>query len=551
MEFTYDVSMFRETFESEFTYMNGFLRNTRRFSDRPAMYCPIRDQRWTYRSLNLDVNRLANALAKDGVKKNDVVMYQLYNCAEFVFCFLAPQKLGAINSPINFRLSPGETAIILEDSKPEVFFYDAECREMTEKALKISKHKPKRVVMVDIFGKETPPDGVLTYDQYVDKMPEIEPETPERHIYDENTRLYTSGTTGMPKGVPINNINEVLSSHDVIMHFPLSPHDKTMNLSPWFHRGGLHSGGPAPTLYIGGEIIIMRAFHPKHSIRVAAEQEATFLIGAPPMLKMICDQQKKKPADLSSIKGIITMGAPLEKSACIEYQKILTPNIYNGYGTTESFWNSFLRPYDLPDMSGTVGRSCTDDDVAVVKTYPDRKAEPDDLVEKDNHEVGEIIIKCPAKTSYYYTNKPEASEKTYYKGWMYTSDLGIWDKNEFVTIVGRRDDMIVVSGENIHPAQIEEVLNEHPLVHDCIITAVPDKLRGQSVVAYVVKNDDSLTVKDLVSYCKNHDMLSVYKCPRYYRFVDQLPLNATGKKVHYKAAQMALEDQANGLLERI
>ena len=150
--------------------------------------------------MNREENKLAHALTADGVKKNDVVMYQLYNSAEFVFCYLAPQKLGAINSPINFRLSPGETALILEDSKPEVFFYDAECREMSEKALEMSKHKPKRVVMVDIFGKETPPEGVLTYEQYVENCSEEEPEQPKRHIYDENTRLYTSRHHRSAKG---------------------------------------------------------------------------------------------------------------------------------------------------------------------------------------------------------------------------------------------------------------------------------------------------------------------------------------------------------------
>ena len=551
MEFTYDVTMFKETFESEFTYINGFMRNVHRFANKTAMSDPLRERSWTYRELNKEVNKLANALAADGVKKNDVVMYQLYNCAEFVFCYLAPQKLGAINSPINFRLSPGETALILEDSKPDIFFYDAECKEMSEKALEMSKHKPKKVIMVDIYGKTTPPAGHLTYEEYVNGASDEEPEVEvQHHIYDENTRLYTSGTTGLPKGVPVNNINDVLSAHDVIMHFPLNPTDKTMNMSPWFHRGGLHSGGPCPTLYVGGVVVVLRSFHPKNTLKLAAEVGVTFLIGAPPMLKMMCDIQKKRPVDLHTLKGIVTMGAPLEKSACIEYQEYLTPNIYNGYGTTETFWNTFLRPYDLPDMSGSAGRSCTDDDVAVVKNYPDRRTEPGELVAKDNQEVGEIIIKCPTKTTYFYYDKPKESARVYYKGWMYTGDLGVWDENEYVTIVGRKDDMIVCSGENIHPVQIEEVINEHPKVHECVITSVPDELRGQSVVAYIIKEDDSLTVKELVSFCKNHPMLSAYKCPRYYRFVETLPYTATGKKLHYKVREMALEDLQKGLLER-
>lgn len=121
-QFTYDFEMFKETFEHGFTYINGFLRNAHRYSDKKALSCPFREKSWTYAELNSECNRLANALAEDGVKKDAVVMYQLFNCAEFVFLYLAPQKLGAINCPINFRLSPGVTAFIIDDSKPEVFF---------------------------------------------------------------------------------------------------------------------------------------------------------------------------------------------------------------------------------------------------------------------------------------------------------------------------------------------------------------------------------------------------------------------------------------------
>lgn len=552
MGYTYDAAMFQKTFESGFTYLNGFLRNVRRFGQKRALYCPLREQGWTYDQLNREANRLAHALQKDGVQPQDVVMYQMPNSAEFVFSYLAPQKLGAINSPINFRLSPGETALILDDSKPVVFLYDEEIREMVVKALSMAKHQPKTVVMVDAFHKAELPQGHIRYEDYVSGQSE---ENPERarpgHIYEENTRLYTSGTTGLPKGVALNNINDVLSAHDVIMHFPLSQQDRTMNMSPWFHRGGLHSGGPTPTLYVGGEIVILRQFQPRTCLKYAEKYGITFLIGGPPMLKMLTDVQQKNPVDLSRLKGIVTMGAPLEKEMCIQFQKVLTPNIYNGYGTTETFWNTFLRPYDLPEMAGSAGRSCTDDEVAVVKVYPDRRAEPHEQVAQDNQEVGEIILKCPAKTTYCYVNKPEETRRVFHEGYMYTGDLGVWDDKEFVTIVGRKDDMIVSSGENIHPVQIEEILNGFDKVKECVVTSVPDDLRGESVVAYIIKADDSLTVKELVSYCSNHPMLAAYKRPRFYRFVEELPYTATGKKKHFAVKQLALEDQKKGLLERI
>ncbi|MGN7168803.1 class I adenylate-forming enzyme family protein [Paenibacillus cellulositrophicus] len=550
-QFTYDVRMFKDTFENEFTYINGFMRNVHRFAGRPALTDPVRERTWTYAELNGEVNRLSHALLGDGVGKNEVIVYQLLNSAEFVFSYLAPQKIGAINCPINFKLSPGETAFILDDSKPAVYIYDAEIKETAEQALAMAKHRPRRIVMVDMNGNQEAPADHITYSDYVQDKPEHNPaiERPS-HIYDEITRLYTSGTTGQPKGVPINNINDILSAHDVAMHFPLNPTDKTMNMSPWFHRGGIHSGGPTPSLYVGAEIVILRYFHPKTCLELAEKYNLTFLIGAPPMLKMLYDAQKKNPVDLSKLKGIVTMGAPLEREDCIKFQETLTPNIFNGYGTSEAFWNTFLRPYDLPEMAGSAGRSCTDDDVAVVKVYPDRRAEPDDVVARDGSEVGEIIVKSPGKSTYAYVNNPNESERVFYKGWVYIGDMGTWDENEFVTVVGRKNDMIVSSGENIHPVQIEEILNQHPKVKESVVVGAPDELRGESIVAYVIKEDPELTAKELNKYCSDHPMLANYKKPRFYRFIDELPYTATGKKKHFVVKQMAVEDQKNGLFER-
>jgi long-chain acyl-CoA synthetase len=549
---TYNVTMFKETFEKEFTYAEGFKRNTHRYSDNKALTCPIRKETWTYSQLDGEANRLANALIEDGVGKNDVVMYQLHNCSEFVFLYLAPQKIGAINCPINFRLSYGETAYILDDSRPKVFFYDAAIRDVAEKALSMASHKPSRVVMVDITGSHEPASGAVTYEAYVKGKSEADPGVKgSPHIYDETTRLYTSGTTGMPKGVPLNNINEILSAHDVIMHFPLSPVDKTMNMTPWFHRGGLYSGGPNPTLYTGGEVVCLREFDPAKVLDHVEEYGLTFLIGAPVTLRGLCDEQQKRTRDLRKLKGIVTMGAPLERNSCIEFQATLTPNIFNGYGSTEAFWNTFLRPHDLPDMAGSAGRSCTDDDVAVVQLYSDRLAEPDDHVAKDNSEVGEIIVKPMGKCAFDYVNMAEEARKKFYKGWLYIGDLGVWNQEEFVTVVGRKDDMIISGGENIQPVQVEEIINQCPKVMENVIVGMPDERWGQIVVAYVVKRDPSLTAKELDEFCLNHPMLARYKRPRYYHFVDKLPLTATGKKIHYKLRQQAVNDLTSGLLEKV
>ena len=552
MAYTYDISMFRETFESEFTWLNGFMRNVRRFGYRTAAIDPAGKREWNYEQLNIEANRFANALKNDGVNKSDVIFMQLFNSPEFLFTYIASQKIGAISNPANFNFSPGETAEIISHNKPKVYLYDAEIAQTAVRALKLSKHKPEVVIAVNNSVKEfTVPEGHILYEDYVKDSPETDPPVDfAPHIYDEIVRLQTSGTTGTPKGVPLNNINEVLSAHDVIMHFPLNPTDITMNMTPWFHRGGLHSGGPTPTLYAGAAVVIMRTFNPKVTLRYIENYKITFITGVPSVLTLLATKQEKHPKDISSLKGIITMGSPLEKEACIHFQNVLSHNLFNGYGTTETFWNTFLRPFDLPEMSGTAGRSCTDDEVRVVKVYEDRKAEPDDLAATDNVEEGEVIIKCPAKTTYCYVDNEQATKEKFYKGWMYTGDIGTWDEKQYISIAGRKDDMIISKGENIYPARIEEVINLNPKVSECIVTGVPDSTRGESLAAYVIKSDDSLTVAELLEFCSQSPNLSKYQVPRYYRFVTELPHTATGKKQHYLIKKQAREDLKNGLLLR-
>ncbi len=539
-------NMFRDVFERHFTYIEGFNRVVRRFSDKDALVDPIKEKVWTYRELNKDVNRLANALLEKGIGRNDVILYQLPNTPEFVFLYLAPQKIGAITSPANPGFAPGETVICMETSKPVVYVYDEENKDNALRALRSTKHKPEYIIMV---GESEAPEGHIRYEDFVAGKSDEEPVTDfQPHIYDESMRLYTSGTTGRPKGVPVYNINDVLTAHDVIMHFPLNSTDVTMNTTSWFHRGGIHSGGPSPTLFAGGKVVILKHFQPQSALKFAEKYGVTFMIGAPSIMKMLVRRQERYGADLSALKGIVSMGAPFERADCIKVQEVLTPNIYNGYGTTETFWNTFLRPYELPEMAGTAGRACTDDDVRVVKINEEGFSEPDELVSMNDAEVGEIIIRTP-KSSYSYFENPEEEAKKFNDGWMYTGDLGTWDRDQFVTIVGRKDDMLIVSGENIYPTIVEEAINLHPLVHQSAVTSVPDKVRGEALVAYIVPEDDSLTVSDLVEFCIESDDLSKYKRPRFYRFVKELPMTATGKLQHYLVKDMALSDMEAGRLK--
>ena len=539
---------FRTIFESRYTWIEGFMRNVRRYGGKLAMINPDDERQWTYTEMNEECNRLSNALIADGLQKADVIMLQLINCPEFAFGYLAAHKSHAVCCPVNFRLKPGELAFNIDDSKPMAIIFNEVNKDDILEALKTTKHQPKKLIMVGGASD----DKVVSYEDYTRNASTAEPVFDyDYNIYDETTRLYTSGTTGFPKAVPLTSINEVLSAHDVMIHFPMNYRDVTMNTTPWFHRGGLHCAGPCPAFYAGAAIVVMGKFNAELTLKYVDHYKISFIVGVPTVLEELADIQERKGYNISTLHGIVTMGSPLERSACIRYQKVLTPNIFNGYGTTETFWNTFLRPFDLPENAGTAGASCVDDDVRVVKIYDDHRANPDDLAAMDGVEVGEVIISSPAKSPYKYANNVGETDRKYADGFIYTNDLATWDKNQFITIVGRKDDMIISSGENIYPTEVEAVLNMHPKVKDCIVTSVPDKMRGQMVTAYIVRDDMSLTPEELDEYCKESPNIANFKRPRFYRFVAQIPFNATGKKLHVKIKETALDDLRNGLLYRV
>jgi acyl-CoA synthetase (AMP-forming)/AMP-acid ligase II len=547
-EMVYDPSRFKDYFEHDFTYDAGFRRNVGRFGRQPAIVDPASGREWSYAELDADVNKVASALAGLGVGEGSRVAYQLFNSVEFAQLYLATQRLGAIGVPMNYRLASGETALILRDSEPVVFIFDV---TVAGAALAAVEAAGSSAVVLSVGGADDAglPEKVRPLADVVAAAPDGPVQRQGRaSTYEETTRLYTSGTTGRPKGVSLPSIVEVMSAHDVIMHFPLTPADRTLNMTPWFHRGGLYSGGPNPLFYVGGSVVPMRNFDPGTVLDWVGRYGLTFLIGAPVTLAMLADEQEKDPRDLSGLRGIVTMGAPLERAAVLRYQSLLTPRIFNGYGTTEAFWNTFLRPEDLPEHAGTAGRACTDDDVALVKFHPDKLAEPDELAARDNTELGEIIMRSP-KSGFSYANLPDVNEEKFVQGWLYSGDLGVWDDDGFVTIVGRKDDMIISGGENVHPVQVEEAINAHPGVKDSVVVGLPDDHWGRLIVAYVVRRDQNLTADQLDRHCLADPGLSDFKRPRAYRFVDALPLTATGKKIHYQLAEQAVTDHAAGLLE--
>ncbi|HEY5223339.1 MAG TPA: AMP-binding protein [Microbacteriaceae bacterium] len=543
----YDPSTLRSVFESHFTYATAFERNTHRYGTRTAMTDPPTGRSWTYAELGQVTGNLVAGLAARDVGVGDIIAYQLMNTPEFAFLYVAAQGLRAVSSPMNFRLAPAETAHILNDSKPVVFVYDTAARADVSTALALATHAPR--ILAGVGAGELIPGSIHFDELLVDGAPSFR--APEgASVWDETSRLYTSGTTGMPKAVPLTSLNEVLTAHDVIMHFPLAPTDKTMNMSPWFHRGGNYCAGPNTAFFVGAEVVTLPQFDAGLVLDSIQNYRLTYVIGAPTNLERLADAQEAHPRDLSSLRGMVTMGAPLDRAAALRYQNTLTKRIANGYGTTEAFWNTYLRPDDLPDAAGAAGRACLDDDVAVVKVYKDHVAGPDDHAEKNGHEIGEIIMRS-VKSGYAYMHNPEEEAEKFRDGWVYPGDLASWDENEIVTIIGRKDDMIISGGENVHPVQVEEVLAGHSGVADSIVVGLPDDEWGEIVVAYVQPRAGALTdaaaaATELDAFCKSSVSLAHYKRPRRYTFVESLPYTATGKKQHFVLKQQASADAAAG-----
>lgn len=543
----YDPSLFRSIFENHFTYAAAVERNTHRYANRTALTDTISGRSWTYRELGEVTGALVAGLAERGVGVGDLVAYQLMNCPEFAFLYVAAQGLRAVSSPMNFRLAPAETAHILNTSKPTIFVYDTAASADAARALGLAEYEPP--VIAGVGDGELVP-GSLRFEQLLVAGAPSFKAPAGASVWDETSRLYTSGTTGMPKAVPLTSLNEVLTAHDVIMHFPLAPTDKTLNMSPWFHRGGNYCAGPNTCFYVGAEVVTLPQFDPDLVLDHIQNHELSYVIGAPTNLERLADRQEAEPRELGSLHGIVTMGSPLSRDAALRYQRVLTPRIANGYGTTEAFWNTYLRPDDLPGAAGAAGRACLDDDVAVVKVYTDRTASSDDHVAKDGHEIGEVIMRS-VKSGYAYMHNPEEQAEKFHDGWLYPGDLASWDENEIVTIIGRKDDMIISGGENVHPVQVEEVLGGHPDVADSIVVGLSDDEWGELVVAYVQPREGRLAeaqaaASELDAFCRESVSLAAYKRPRRYTFVSELPYTATGKKQHFVLKGQAAADAAAG-----
>ncbi|MBM7647807.1 fatty-acyl-CoA synthase [Bacillus ectoiniformans] len=499
------------------TVASIFEQTANKFASKEALVDIRSGKRWTYREWQEDVNRLANAFLSAGVEKGDRISTFLFNTPELATAYFAAAKIGAVINPINFRLKSQEVAYIIADAKPKILLF--------EEALE------PQIAAVE---KDYPGTSFWSIDQklpygenYYEKMAQSKAETPSATV-DENdiyAIMYTSGTTGRPKGVLHRHRDMAEQSMLCTAVMKLHPSDRGLVTAPMFHCAELHCCF-LPRVQIGAVNIIVHQFDPKAVLQTIQKEKITTLFAAPTMWNMLLQEDLSAEA-VQSLRLGLYGAAPMAPVLVKMVKERLGIDLIQAYGQTEMGPAvTFLREDEQLTKAGSAGRACLNHEIRIVKPNENGPSEPDDVLPPN--QVGEIIVRGPSMMAGYY-NLEEATAKALYKGWYHSSDLGYMDEEGYVYIADRVDDMIISGGENVYPREVEDVLYEHEGVLDVAVLGEPHEKWGEQVTAIIVKKDAALTEEMLDAFCKNSDKLADYKRPRSYIFTDALPRNASGK----------------------
>jgi acyl-CoA synthetase (AMP-forming)/AMP-acid ligase II len=542
-----DYSIFKEVWGKEYTVTRQLYRNCLKWPDKTAVIDPFRNKTLTFKQWDEEANQFANALLDAGCTTYDSVMGDLFNTYEWFILFMGCAKARCKFPSMNFMLPEGQVCRLMDDSEVVVFVYDVALKDMALKAIELAKIKPKVCIMA---GSGEVPKGHVSYEKFIEGKPKTPPKTEKDVVWlDPLLGLYTSGTTGVPKGFTLNH---GIIFFDNMMNSAMNKIDETsvsLATNPLFHRGG-NTTGVLCVLHSGGSVVIMKAFDDNLALDYIEKYKVSHMVSAPVIYERMCQTQMAKPRNVSSLRALTSMGAPLDRESCLRCMKVLCPGVYNGYGTADQHWVTMLKPWELPERAGTIGLAITEDMIKLVRIDLSHRGDPNNLADdcpKDGVTEGEVALRT-MHGCYGYINRPEDEAKgLLYRGWQLPGDTAVWDKDGYITIRGRMDDMIITGAENVHPVVVEDALKEHPGVIDTFVTGAPSKAWGESIVAYVALKDPKITEKDLDEFCKNHPRLARYQRPKYYKIVDvkDLPFNPAGKKLHYLVKERAKKDFPN------
>ncbi|MEV7428173.1 MULTISPECIES: long-chain fatty acid--CoA ligase [unclassified Nocardioides] len=486
-------------------------RNARRAPARTAVV--FEDASLTFAELDERTNRLANALADRGVGHGDKVAVLMYNRLEVVESFFACQKLGACPVPVNFRLAPSELAYVLEDSDAVALLTDG---ELTALALE-STAGLDAVRLVATTGA---PEGRA--ESYEELLASGSAAAPDVDVAEEDLAflMYTSGTTGRPKGAMLTHQNLLSNTVNWILEMEARPGDSWLSGLPLFHIGGVN--GLLPFIYLAGTCIITPStgFDPEESLRLLERHRPSMCYFVPTQWQQICELPRAREIDTSNLRRAL-WGASQAPPSTLELLVATFPTvgIVNAFGQTEMSSNTcFLKADDAVRKMGSVGLPAVNVEVRIV-----------DEVGRDvaRGEVGEIVYRGPTVMKGYY-KLPEATADAFRGGWFHSGDLVRQDDEGFIYVVDRVKDMIISGGENIYPAEVERAVERHPAVREVAVVGVPHPRWVETPVAVVVSKDEERPPAEEVLEFLRADLAS-YKKPSAVVYVDELPRNASGK----------------------
>jgi acyl-CoA synthetase (AMP-forming)/AMP-acid ligase II len=493
---------------------------------RNARKCPdvegviFRDRRVKYREMDERVNRLANALLLRGIKRGDNVGLLMKNRKEMLEIFFAAAKIGAVNVPVNIRLSPQEIAYILNNAEIKVLFLEEGFIGTIEK---IKGALPSIGEYVVIDGHE---DGV--YQNYEGVLSTGHPIRPEVRLQDDQDAfiIYTAGTTGRPKGAILTHknlvINAMTTHQESSLALPRRPDlpfipPKVMSITPFFHIAGILS---VIKNMVTLTPMVIEDFEPVQLLKAIEAERVTYLFLVPAMWLLVMNHPDFKKYDVSSLRTA-AYGADITPNALKERILESFPNagLYEAFGQTEMTATTvFMKHQDALRKEGSVGLPLFNVEVRVVD---------DHMEDVGVNEVGEIVYRGPAMFKGYYKN-PEETKAAFEGGWFHSGDLVRRDAEGFVYVVDRKKDMIISGGENIYSAEVEAVLLTHPKIKEAAVIGVPDPKWGEAVKAVVVlKPGEKATGEEIIQFCLEN--LARFKRPKFVEFTPALPRSATGK----------------------
>ena len=491
-------------------------RQARMAPDRQALVFVPDGRTFTYLELNAAVDQTANALLHLGIGKGDRVALLMANCPEFVQCFFALGKIGAVAVPVNWRLRPSEVGYIVADSGAKALVYS---HQLAETASALESELPADMHWL-YAGDDAPEGGAhhLSLDECVRAAPGT---APELNAADDDLLfiMYTSGTTGMPKGVMHSHKTIFWALTTLTNSGDFRQDDRYYSVLPLFHVGAL-----TPLLlqvHRSATTLLDAEFNPARTWEIIADGAVTASLFVPAML-LALRQTWRDDYDLSRLRWIISGAAPVPLELIRDYMDRGIP-IVQIYGLTETAGPACIQlPGDAARSAGSTGRAMLYTDVRIVDS-DGRTCAPG--------ERGELLIRGGHIMQGYW-NQPEATQKAIVDGWLHSGDVAVLDEDGFVHIVDRAKDIIISGGENIAPAEIENVLTGMEAVVEAAVIGVPSERWGESPMAVVVKNNPELTEKAIVE--EGLKQLARYKKIGAVRFVDQLPHNATGKVLKHE-----------------